>query len=814
MPDDLYEYRWISDPVINTSGTIAYVMKTIDATKNEYVTQIRAVAQDGGDDRPLTDGGKDMAPAWSPDGSQLAFLRMHEGSRQVWVLSMNDGECRPLTDATHGVSAFVWSPDGSRLAYLSALSLDAEREALTLEEDRKRESQAGKLYTRTVPKAEGSGLWNGLHTHLFVLDLSSGEAVQLTSGAFDVAQPRWSPDGRSVAYLAKQVEDEQADPDLIAFNDIFVTTVEDGQSRRVTDFTLAISQFGYSPDGSEFAMIANDRAYGSGTQNRLYTVPSSGGKPEPFIDEFDVQIGNFVLSDMKAAGPSPAPLYGPSGELYAIGTLHGSATVYSFRPDGSYEPLATGERDTYQFALAPDGAFMVTATALVNAPGELFRLNLESGEELRLTDKNDELMGQLAISTPESFWFETAADIKVQAWMMRPAGLTAGEKAPLILEIHGGPHAMYSGTYSHELQCLAAQGYAILFLNPRGSFGYGQEFARAVRRDFTGCDYDDLMAGLDEALSRFDFVDDTRLGVTGGSYGGLMTNWIIAHSDRFQAAVTQRSISNWMSFYGMSDIGISYTEGIVGGNPWENPDLLWRLSPLAHVQQIHTPLLIIHGEQDMRCPVEQADQLYVALKRLGRETALVRYPASNHMLLKTGKPSYRTDVLHRVNDWFVRYLPKEVAQVGRVLLSIPVGMLIENCRSGGVSDEEVIACLKSGDFSPILDRVHDPKMDFAERLNTAKELDEDWERAIREGYSFKFLHIGGLKRLLGFRFGKAEGTDYVQLQDALALDGLDLSKPEADELEQIIHRQWKLVPTQIDPSPGHGTIRIELRHQP
>ncbi|MCZ1269209.1 S9 family peptidase, partial [Paenibacillus tundrae] len=220
----------------------------------------------------------------------------------------------------------------------------------------------------------------------------------------------------------------------------------------------------------------------------------------------------------------------------------------------------------------------------------------------------------------------------------------------------GGPHAMYTGIFSHEMQTLAAQGYAVLWVNPRGSMGYGQEFARACRGDFAGGDYRDLLEAVDYALATYDFLDETRLGIGGGSYGGVMTNWIVAHTHRFKAAVTQRCISNWLSLYGTSDIGISYVEGVIGGNPTEHADMLWARSPLAHAHKIETPLLIMHGEQDYRTPIAQAEELYTTLKRYGKTTKLIRYPGSNHTLLKSGKPSLRVDSFEQVNAWFNQYL--------------------------------------------------------------------------------------------------------------------------------------------------------------
>ena len=664
VPEDLYGYQWISDPAISPDGTIAYVNKGIDRPKNDYHTHIRVVSLLGNDDKPLTNGHKDSAPAWSSDGSQLAFLRAANGSTQLWTVPAEGGEGQRQTEVKRGVGAFVWSPDGKYIVFTSMVSINTEREAMTLDEYSKQAGERGRIVDRTTPKAEGSGWWNGLFSHLYVLELENGRITPITSGPWNASYPVWSTDSKRISFLSKRVEDEMQDADLLSFSDVYTIDCDGGNLVKVTDSSLAISQFSYAPDGKSLTLIASDRIYGSGSQNRLYTVPVTGGASELLFPELDMQIGNFALSDMKSFGPSPSPLYAPARlkpEMYVLGTLQGAVHIYRITMDGNVQVVTGGnDRDIYQYTLSADGRYLVFAALDADRPGELYLINLETGEEKRLTQHNDHHMSSLQVSSPEMFWFEASDGFKVQGWIFKPAGMVPGDRVPLILQIHGGPHAMYTGTYSHEMQTLLAQGYAVLMTNPRGSFGYGQDFAQACRGDFGGGDYRDLLDALDFALNQFDCIDETRLGVAGGSYGGLMTNWIISHTNRFRTAVTQRCISNWLSFYGLSDIGISYTEGIVGANPWEDPELLWSKSPLAHVNNIETPLLILHGEEDLRCPVGQGDELYTALKRLGKITRLIRYPGSNHSLLKSGKPSLRVDNFEQVVAWFNSYLSKGV----------------------------------------------------------------------------------------------------------------------------------------------------------
>ncbi|MGG3923938.1 S9 family peptidase, partial [Geobacillus thermodenitrificans] len=266
------------------------------------------------------------------------------------------------------------------------------------------------------------------------------------------------------------------------------------------------------------------------------------------------------------------------------------------------------------------------------------------------------LENEVTFADAEPFTYQSTDGWDIQGWIMKPPRLGDGEKAPLVVEIHGGPHTMYGFTFFHEFQLLASSGYAVLFTNPRGSHGYGQSFVNAVRGDYGGMDYEDIMAGVDAAIKQFAFIDETRLGVTGGSYGGFMTNWIVGHTNRFRAAVTQRSISNWLSFAGVSDIGYFFTKWEVGCDVWEDAERLWHHSPLKYVKNVRTPLLILHSEHDYRCPIEQAEQLFIALKQLGQETKLVRFPDANHDLSRTGNPALRLERLHQIVGWFDHYL--------------------------------------------------------------------------------------------------------------------------------------------------------------
>lgn len=677
--EDLYRFVWVGAPDVSKKDRrIAYTERRVNEAQDGYITRIRAVSADGSQDTLFTSGEQDTSPIWSPDGSSLAFARKHEDKRQIWLLPASGGEARVLTDLPGGVGAFAWSPDSSKLLVSSKVDPNTGNsdpkendasgaiDSKTAASDQKSKDKPLKelVVDRIRYRGDGSGLWDGKRNHLFVVDTTGGDAQAVTSGEFDTGSFAWSPDGSKIAFTAYIPEDsdDDTDPDLLLVSDLYIADTDGGNRRKLTGSNWSVGQPAFSPDSSKIAFFASDRSYHNATLNRLYLVPAEGGDIRCLVDDQDLVIGNLVVGDMRSDLPSPEPLFSEDGSsLYALFTRHGSAGLARFAADGSgHEVLLGGDRDVYQVTPDHDGGFIVAISDPLN-PGDLYRFSPDTKEETRLTDANGEWLSEHELSAPESFWVNTKDGWNVQGWIMKPVGfdVTASDgspKVPTILEIHGGPHMMYGHTFMHEFQLLAAKGYAVIFSNPRGGHGYGQEFVNACRGDYGGGDYRDLMETMDYALEHYEYIDGDRLGVTGGSYGGFMTNWIVGHTDRFKSAVTQRSISNWVSFYGVSDIGPYFTEDQIGGDPWQDTELLWKHSPIAYVQQVRTPLLILHGEQDLRCPIEQGEQLFIALKRLGRKTRLVRFPGAGHELSRGGHPSLRVARLSHIAGWMDEYL--------------------------------------------------------------------------------------------------------------------------------------------------------------
>jgi dipeptidyl aminopeptidase/acylaminoacyl peptidase len=640
-PEDLLDHHWLSGLTVHSDSTIAYVDRSIDKETNSYHTAIKTISDSIV--KTIPGEGFDMLPTWSPEG-RLTFLRGKE-KKAIWMLDAQ-GNAAKLVDYPASILSYQWSPDGSHLLFTASIHADQKKQLNTY--------QRGHVYEQIYFKQEGTGLYAGTYTHLFLFRLADSSISQLTDGAFHVNNAQWLPDSKHIAFTAGSLSGEDSYTRRERqIQDLYTVAIQNRTIIKRSDSSLSIKKFTYNADEQTFMLIANDQAFASGTSDRLYCL-GTNGIPELHHTE-DIHVGSASLNDAKFSDDYTAPLVHPDSKtVYALVTKLGQVHIYRFAGDVPLQ-VTQGEKDIYDAAISADGRYLIYAALTPTSLSEIYRLDLKTMTEEQLTNCHTAFHEATRQSIPEEFWFTSFDGTKLQGWMMPPAEITL-DKVPLILQIHGGPHSAYTNMYSYEMQSLTAQGYAVLFLNPRGSVGYGQSVTQACRGDFGNGDYRDIMTGLAHALNTYPFIDASRLGIAGGSYGGLMTNWIIGQTNKFKAAVSQRCISNWVSFYNTSDIGISYTEGIVGGNIWENADRLWQRSPIAHVQDVETPLLLIHGEADLRCPVSQADELYTALKRWDKTTKLIRYPASNHTLLKSGKPSYRVDLLEQVCAWMKQYV--------------------------------------------------------------------------------------------------------------------------------------------------------------
>ena len=571
----------------------------------------------------------------SPDGRWSAFIGERSGRSGLWLYDIARNDYRfltpaPRSDAFLGHRAnknLVWSPDSRSIAYTAA-----EAEPLPVEPEIQ-------VISRILFKTRTS-FTDNLKTHIYVVDVGGGIPRQLTEGRYDEHSLAWSPDGSKIAFVSNRT----ADPDDNHNNDIWTVDVSTGRILAVTQTPGTEFSPSWSPDGRYLSYHAGVRSINtkdSQAENaQIFVVPAAGGDPVNLTKKLDRRPQTH--------------LWAP-GSDYIYFTANNRGATHLFRvsvPGGEIEQLVHGDVRVGGFSLSPKDGTVIYTLSSDTDPGELWSMAANGRNPRQLTRYQDEFKRNVVMSVPEAFWFESFDGTMVQGWLMRPNPFEEGRKYPLIQTIHGGPHGAYGFSISPSNQLFAERGFGVLYINPRGSTGYGQQFADGTINNWGGGDYRDLMTGLDYVIAHNDWIDEDRLGVTGGSYGGYMTNWVVTQTARFKAAVTRASVSNLISFYGTSLYQL-LIETEFPGELWDNYDLLWHWSPMKHVKNVVTPTLFIHGEKDHDVPITQAEEMFVALKKLGVETVFVRYPGEGHGFRR---PEHREDSAKRGMAWFVKYL--------------------------------------------------------------------------------------------------------------------------------------------------------------
>jgi dipeptidyl aminopeptidase/acylaminoacyl peptidase len=647
---DLYRIKALSEPRFSPDGeAVVYVQTVMDEEKDDYQSYLFCLEPGTGKTSQWTFGEEKVSsPRWSPDGSRIAFISNRTGSSQLYVMNRNGGEAEQVMNAARGISNPVWSPCGKKIAGVIHLE---KGESLHAGNEEKEEKIKPSIASSMKYKSDDRGFHDGRYAQLVVIDLDQKEVKRLTDDEHDYALHDWH--GSHVAYSA----DFEENKDFSFTSALYLLNIEKMESKRVSEEQGYYGAAAFSHDGSYLAYTGHNREFENATQNKIHLYNMESGISMPLTEGMDLPAGDYLNSDSIQGSAQPGIVWPKDNEsLYFIASDRGNTILYYAHVQGAvYPALFEEEQHIYGFDFHSEGQRAVLAMSKPGEPGELYMLHVPTGKIKKMTDVNGGWLKDRQVSSPEMFMIENRDGQFLQGWLMKPVNFSEGKKYPMVVEIHGGPHTMYGNTFFHEMQLLAGKGYGVLYMNPRGSHGYGQAFVDAVRGDYGGGDYRDIMDAVDYVLEGHKWIDESRLGVTGGSYGGFMTNWIISHSDRFKAAVTQRSISNWISFYGVSDIGYYFSE-------WQmkcdlhDIETLWKHSPLAYVKNIQTPLLILHSEKDYRCPIEQAEQLYIALKRDGKRSRFVRFPESNHNLSRTGKPSLREARLQEILDWFEEYL--------------------------------------------------------------------------------------------------------------------------------------------------------------
>ena len=650
VPEDLYRFRWVSHVRIDPTGrSVAYCVTWPDERDRENLSRIFVQAlEPGSSPQAVAPGDHDSSPEWSPYG-EIVFVRKVGAVGQVHVASPG-GEVRQLTSLPEGVSAPRVSPDGRLVAFLGTTVGDPDAVVddprSPEDEEQSRRPPIARVVRNLLYKYDGAGYFDGRVQHLFVVPPEGGEVKRLTSGAWTVESFAWSPGSDSLAFIA----DTEPGADLRLETSLHAVDLEGRRRVIVRDMRMAAPA--WSPDGSLIAFGAPN-GKGPGLLDRVWIVPAAGGEPRCLTLGLDRGLGDVLATDMRAVHSYELVWNGDRVHFLASGP--GRSGLWSVGLEGSAREECGGPREIFEHDAR--GSLLALGVADPASPGDVFAVR--EGREFRLTDLNPWLRDR-TLSMPERIEFTAPDGLPLEGWIMKPAG--SGGRHPLVLEVHGGPHGEYGWTFFHEFQVLAGMGLAVLHVNPRGSAGYGEEFMRAVVRDWGGRDFEDLMACLDQTLA-MGFADGSRLGIAGGSYGGYMTNWAIGQTDRFAAAVSMRSISNLVSEYAQHDIVLWGAEEL-GPPPWSQFDELWRRSPIRYVERIQTPLLLLHGEMDLRCAISQAEEMFGALRLLRREVEMVRFPGESHDLSRSGRPDRRVERLRRIAGWFDRYLCGEPASPG------------------------------------------------------------------------------------------------------------------------------------------------------
>jgi len=651
--EDLLRIRFPQHAAVSPDGTkVAFALAHLDYDSNEIRGVLWVVPIGGGPPTPITaDDSRDTTPKWSPDGRSIAFLSNRSGKRrgwkraplQLWVMSADGGEGRQLTAFRVGVSEFAWSPDGRTIAFITRGTLEEVERQLDEDEVIVREIRRPKY------KFDRIGFLDG-YAHLWTVPAAGGTPVRLTTGDFDHEGVTWLPTGREIVVLANR----SPQADFSFARDLWLVNATTGSLRPLTDRTGPCASPQVSPDGKWISFVGHDYPESSARNTAIWVVPTMGGMPINLTADFDHSVGNSVGTDVRFVPLLPSTAWtADGGAIIFFSTIAGRTHLFSVGVlDKTARQLTDG--DEVIADLAAGGGMIVYQRIGPASLDELWFLD-PSSRARRLAGFNDGLLGELELGQTRRFSYEGADGWPMEGWILTPPGFDPAKKYPAILRIHGGPHGAFGEAFGHYPQVLAARGYVLVYVNPRGSQGYGEAFMRSVVADWGTKDSHDILFGLDHVLAQ-GFVDPDRTAVTGGSYGGFMTNWLITHTSRFRCAVTEVCVSNLHSKYGTSDIGATWGEIEYGGTPWDDPTTLLQHSPIAYVKNVTTPVLITANEQDHRCPVEQSEQFFIALKKLGKEAAFLRFQGESHTMASNGRPKPRLERLRRLLAWFDKYL--------------------------------------------------------------------------------------------------------------------------------------------------------------
>ncbi len=662
---DLFRFQWIADPQLSPDGSkVAFVRVTIDEKKDRYETSIWTVpTQMATAPRQITSGPSDSAPRWSSDGKILAFLRSVEKEgkpqpAQIYIMPLDGGEPHELTSLSRAIDSIAWSPVTHRLVFTARTKPEDSEEKK--KSDEKEHVSDVRVINQAVYRSNGPGYLDPTRAvHIWTIEVPEADEApkpkQLTVGDFSEDDPVWSPDGSRIYFTSNRVYEPYYDR---RDTNLYAIPASGGELVKVADIEGPISDAAPSPDGKWIAFRGslNNRVH-SYEQPDLFVIgTAAGSQPRNLTASYDYDVLSGLTGDQAAprAARGSRPLWSSDSKTIYITTAEeGKVNLERVDPaSGRIEPWTSGKHDIMNFAVRGG-----RAVALMSTPtmiGDLFLID-EKGDFMRLTNVNEKLFSEITLTEPEEFRYKSFDGKSIEAWIQKPPDFDPAKKYPMILNIHGGPHAAYGYTFDHEFQWMAAKGYVVFYPNPRGSTTYGQEFGNIIQYRYPGDDYKDLMAGVDAMVAR-GFIDSKKLGVTGGSGGGLLTNWTVTQTDRFAAAVSQRDIADWADFWYVADFTL-FQPTWFRKAPWEDAEDYKARSPITYIQRVKTPLMLIEGEADYRTPpMAGGEMMFRALKYRHIPTVMVRFPDESHELSRSGKPWHRVERLESIVGWFDQWL--------------------------------------------------------------------------------------------------------------------------------------------------------------